>query len=722
MTRKQHNYCNTLVSWRERLSHHDTVAFAVSCPFRVIRFIRVKTIVLSFSLAQIVPATSPAQTPRDSARADSAAQKLKAVTVTETRAAGVTSGASSVVIKPAELRSSPAPLLEEALRESPFVHVRQNSRGEMELSVRGSDSRQAAVLLDGVPITLGFDHRTDPSLVPLTGAQNLVIVRGLASLLNGPNTLGGSIEVSHDNAFGRLDAGRLWGGVGVDENAALVASVGGSNNFRNANGRSLSLRGGVTRRERKGFNLPRDAPDATSVDGLRTNSDLLETDAFASLRWNGAMGRALGLMLTGFNAERGVPPEEHITTPRLWRYPYHTRAIAALSANAGSFGTPLGYGTLEFGAGYNTGRTKIESFSDRTYRNVTAEELGDERTLTSRVLFTHSLPKAARLKTAVTMANVTYEETLPPAEADYQQRLWSAGAEVDVPLTSNTALSTGAVYDRSTTPRTGGRTPGQEAFDNIGWRAGLTHDVNAETRVHASVSQRSRFPSLRELYSDALDRFLANPDLEPETLLGFETGLTVDRSIGGIPDATLQVNAFHHRLHDAVVRIIPPADTRFRRINRDRLESTGAELLAGLVFGTDRDRAVSLTGDALVQKIAIFDQTTAGTPSRHAENNPELRGMMELGVPLPARIRGFGVARYTGKQYCLNADTGNEMTLAARTATGLAAERRVVVSQRGAVRVVRALLSLDNATNATIYDQCGLPQPGRTLRLMFTMQ
>ena len=27
------------------------------------------------------------------------------------------------------------------------------------------------MLLDGVPITLGWDHRTDPSVIPITGAD-----------------------------------------------------------------------------------------------------------------------------------------------------------------------------------------------------------------------------------------------------------------------------------------------------------------------------------------------------------------------------------------------------------------------------------------------------------------------------------------------------------------------------------------------------------------------
>lgn len=659
---------------------------------------------------------------RDTLRADTT--KLVPVTVTETRAVGAVGGASAVVIDPDQLRSSPAPVLEQALRESPFVHVRQNSRGEMELSIRGSDSRQAAVLLDGVPITLGFDHRTDPSLVPLTGAQNLVIVRGLSSLLNGPNTLGGTIEVSHDDAFGRLGSGRLWGGAGVDENAAYVASVGGGRDLENLLGGDLSVRGGVAHREREGFTLPSGASDPTAVDGLRTNSDMRETDGFGALRWMGSARRSMGLLVSGFNAQRGVPPEEHISDPRLWRYPYHQRVIATLSANAGSLATPFGFATLEGGVGYNAGRMKIQSYSDRTYSTVVDDERGDERTWTGRVRVGHSLPRGTQLRAALTGAIVNYDETLSSAPvAVYEQRLWSGGVEMDVPLgtAARTRVSGGMVYDQASTPQTGGRTPEQDSFDNIGWRAGITHDLFAHTRLHASASRRSRFPALRELYSGALNRFLPNPDLEPETLLGFETGLTMDRAIGRISDATFQVNAFHHDLKDAVVRItLPDPDRRFQRVNRDRIRSSGIEVLGGVAFSSRAERAVTLTGDATLQDISIADQLAGGI--RHAENNPELRGMLELGLPLPARLRGFANARYTGTQYCIDNDTGGEMELPARTQTNLALERRLTLSTRGAVRALRAVLALDNATNTAIYDQCGLPQPGRTLRLMFSFQ
>jgi iron complex outermembrane receptor protein len=692
-------------------------------PHRVITILVLAALVLMHAghvTAQNPPAPSP---PLDSARADSAT-KLRAVTVTESRTAGTIGGASAVVVKTEELRSSPAPLLEQALRESPFVHVRQNSRGEMELSVRGSDSRQVAVMLDGVPLTVGWDHRTDPSLIPLTGAQNLVIVRGLASLLNGPNTLGGTVEITHDDALYRSPETRLWAGAGVDEHASNVGTIGAEGRVGALAGGFLTSRFGVTRRQRDGFALASGARDVTSTNGLRTNSDLNEVDAFAALRWSGTAGRSAGIVISGFDAERGVPPEEHLAAPRLWRYPYHSRAIAALSLSSGSFRTPAGFGSLDLGIGYNAGRLKIDTYTDRTFRTVASSELGDERTWTSRALLTHSLPSSARLRVAATAARVRYGETLVPASAaQYEQRLMSTGAEIDLPLGGRTSVAAGVVYDRTTTPETGGRTPGQEPFTNAGWRAGVTHDPNLEWRLHASVNRRSRFPSLRELYSGAMNRFLPNPDLDPETLLAFETGFIVDRRFGPIPDATIQLTVFHHDLDDAIVRTTLPApDNRFLRINRDRIESDGLELLAGLAFGEEHDRAVSLTGDALVQRIRIHDPTASGSPQRHAENNPQARGMIELGIPLPIAIRGTTNARYTGRQYCLNSETGVELTLDGATQASVALERSFPVSRSGAFRSLRALLALDNATDTAVYDQCGLPQPGRTLRLMLTLR
>ncbi|MEW5915733.1 MAG: TonB-dependent receptor [Gemmatimonadota bacterium] len=681
---------------------------------------RVRIACNSVLLGLFIPGALAAQARPDTTRGDTTATKLKAVSVTATRAAGVVGGASAILVTPTALRASPAPLLDEALRDAPFIHVRQNSRGEMELSVRGSDSRQAAVMLDGIPMTLGWDHRADPSLIPLTGSQSLVIVRGLGSLLNGPNTLGGTIEVAHGDGA-EPAGGRWWLGGGMDETAALVTSLGGARRFADVLGGSLSLQGGFGYRQRDGFTLPNKARDSSAIDGLRTNSDLRHTDGFALLRWSNAMRRSVSLTLSGFDAERGVPPEEHISEPRLWRYPYNRRAVAALALNSGTFSTPFGFGSVDVGAGYNAGKLKINSFSDRTYTTITGEELGYERTWTQRARVSHSLGSAT-IRGALTRGDVRYDETLSPdPTAHYRQVLWSTGAELELPLGTATTLSGGVVFDRASTPETGGRER-QEPLDNLGWRAGLTREFNRMWRAHASVSQRSRFPALRELYSGALNRFMPNPDLKPETLLGFEGGVVMN-AVGASTSSTVQLIAFHHNLEDAVVRItLPPPDRRFRRINRDQIESAGIELLAGFAFGLNWQRPVTLNGDALLQNIVIRDQTTVGEPTRHSENNPEARGSVELGVPLPLALRGVAQARYTGTQFCLNADTGNEMRLGSQVHTDLALERDFNMAGRGGFQSLRALVSLDNASDALVFDQCGLPQPGRTLRVMFSLR
>lgn len=666
-------------------------------------------------------AAGGAQARRDSVVPDSAARRLATVQVTETRSALVVGGASALIVNTENLRSLSAPVLDQLLRETPSVNVRQNSRGEMELSVRGSDSRQVAVMLDGVPLTLGWDHRTDPSLIPITGAEEVTIVRGLGSLLGGPNTLGGTISVSQASTLPAVGEARVWGGLGVDAKAAYLASAGASRTTALSGGR-LTLRGGFAHRDRDGVALPSGASDPTTHDGLRTNSDLRETDAFASVRWKNAGGRSLGLTVTGFNAERGVPPEEHLAAPRLWRYPYSKRTVAALSGGTGVFGTPMGYATLDLSAGYNVGSQKIEAFSNRNYTTVTSAELGDERTSTARLHATHTLPRGAKLSAALTMADVRYTETLTPAGGvDYRQVLWSSAAEVEVPVGPRTTLAGGAALDKSDTPETGGREPAQPPLDDIGWRAGLVHDVNGTWRVHANASHRSRFPALRELYSGALNRFRPNPELKPESLLGVEAGVTFHRAIGPVPDASFQVTAFNHKLDDAVVRITLTNPTRFMRVNRDRIESTGLEVVSGFVFGTERDRSAWLTVDATIQRIGVFDQT-ANDAQRHAENNPEVRSAVTLGVPLAMQIRGLASARYTGAQYCLHAETGTELTLNAQTLGDVSVERSFSLVGHGPFRALRALLAIDNAANATVFDQCGLPQPGRTLRMMLTFR
>lgn len=698
------------VAGREVLARAD--ANARQPRSRSLTISRAASLIFSSIFAVASPVGVEAQDPVDDRRADSV-QSVGTVTVRGRRAPLAVGGASAVVANIDSLELPAAPMLDQALRELPFILVRRNSRGEMELGMRGSDSRQAAVLVDGVPLTLGWDHRSDPSVIPLTGARSITMVRGLSSLLHGPNVLGGVIEV-----------GLTDGSSSADGEATLALS----GDFDHLGGRSLSLTGGVplaqdgrwvagaglAMRDRPGFALGEGIVDTPGDDrGLRANSDLEHVDGFASLRYATPSGARIGASLSAYRAERGVPPELHVAEPRLWRYPEQRRTLGIINAATGRRDTPLGRGELQASIGFNDGHTEIESFESSAYDQVVGTEIGDDRTITARVVGDHSLGERASISAAATIADVRYDELVDTDPLQqYEQRLWSVGTEVTTPLTSLTQVTGGVVFDAADTPESGDKPP-LGSISAWGGRLGVsTIAVGGQMRLHAAVSQRSRFPALRELYSGALGRFEPNPDLQPERLLGIEGGVTTNQ--GGVD---LQGVLFHHRLSDAIVRV-PVGDGMLRRENRNQLRSTGVELLAGW-----SSSAIALTADLTAQHVRVHDPAVDGE-DRRPEHQPELRVGTDLTVQLPLELTGKAAARYTGSQMCVHPDLEREVELDSQLSgdVGVARSWTLRGAARGVLRSLRVTLMLDNVADAAVYDQCGLPQPGRTLRLGFDLR
>ena len=675
--------------------------------------------------AVAAPAGAAAQA-RDSVVRDSAgARAIERVEITAVRAPTVVGGAGAVVLSPDSLRIPPAASLDQALRELPFVLVRQNSRGEMEISVRGSESRQTAVLLDGIPLTLGWDHRVDPSLVPLTGARSITLVRGLSSLLYGPNVLGGVLEVGLTrSALAYTAVPELALAAGVDQFGSRVMSAAAGGPVGVPGQGTLEVRAGAGYRARDGIALTREVSAVSTGGGqspavadpdhsdLRANTDLRHADAFAALRYQRAgrsgagAGPSFGLVASGYRAERGVPPELHVQEPRLWRSPGQSRLVAIATAGTGRVVTPFGEGDVDASVGLNVGRTEIESFESLAYDRVAGTEDDRERTATARLEADHTLGARGELRTAVTAAAVRFEERIDDGPAaHYRQRLWSVGSELAWRLPGFWRMSGGLALDGADTPESGGRTP-LGRLSAWGGRVGAsTLAMNASVLLHGAVSRRARVPALRELYSGSLGRFEPNPGLRPERLTAFETGATAQRTWGD-----LQGVLFHQRLADAVVRTTTAAG-QFRRENRHQLRSTGVELLAGW-----RGGRVSALGDLVVQRVRVIDPAAA-TDARHAEHQPELRAGTTLTARLPLlALRGIGAARYTGRQYCIHPDLGTELRLQGRLRGDLGVDREWTLARTGLLRTLRATLALDNITDATVYDQCGLPQPGRTVR------
>lgn len=651
------------------------------------------------------PGLSAQATARDST-ADSSRTTLRPIAVTAGRSATTVGATSAIILSVDSLRLTPAAPLDRALREVPFVLVRLNSRGETELSVRGSDSRQAAVLFDGLPLSIGWDHRSDASVFPTTGIGRVTVVRGLSSLLQGPNALGGVIDLGVSSYRGEQLA-RTQGGlrIGTDQLGTQAYAGDLSRPVALRHG-VLTLRVGAGLRDVPAVALSHAVTDRYTRDaGERTNSDVAQRDGFASARFQTPGGAWVGGSYSGYALERGVMPELHIAAPRFWRYPEQTRALALVTAGTGRRRTPFGDGDAELVVGRNGSFTSIESFRDAAYDSVVATETGRETTTTARLTVDHSLG-AGELRSAFSLSSVRYLEGLGSAPPnDYLQRLWSGALEVEQPLVGALRLTGGVALDGSSTPRTAGR-ESLGALREWGGRLGLsTLGFGDRWRLHAAVNRRARFAALRELYSGALDRFAPNPTLRPEVLVGGELGATLLAS-----GVQLQAVAFRHDLRDAVVRTTL-ADRRFQRINRDAIRSTGLELMGGATLA-----GVQLSGDALVQRVRIVDPAVAGT-ERRPENQPDLRLGADVQLPPWAGFVVRASLDHAGRQYCVNPDTRRNQAIPSQRWVGGGVERGFALARGGLFSRLVASLALDNALDAGVFDQCGLPQPGRTVRV-----
>lgn len=663
-----------------------------------------------FAAAPGVPAHAQERAPQDTAIVE-----IEGLSVMGRRP-GTTRGGSSVVRS--DIDSLPVPAaatLRDVLEELPSVHVRTNSRGEAEISVRGSESRQVAVLYDGLPLTLSWDGRSDVSVIPVGAMQQVSLVPGLASMLSGPNVLGGVIEFQSTLA-GRPSHPALQAGVGVDEVGGFGASA-SITAPRSVPGGVLTLRAGLGHRDTPGAPLASGVVQPLAGEDLRINTDATSTDGFAALRFDHAGGAWASLASSAFREERGIAAELGVDEPRYWRYPAITRSLTVLSAGSGARRAPWGGATrVQASFGLDAGRTEIDAFDAIDYAAVASEEDGEQRTLSLRATASQTLGRNADLRLGVTSSELTYDETLTPGGTSrYRHRLWSVAGETVVrrpiagggPL-DEIDLALGLAYDRSTNPLSGGR-PGVPALDEPGARAGLSALFgDGAVTVHASVNRRARFPSLRELYSGALDRFTPNPDLRPEQLLATEAGVTLRDGRG-----QLQVVAFAQRLDDAVVRIRESG--RFKRVNQEGLRSRGVELIGSRRFGE-----FSLGANFTAQSSELLD---TGAALAQPENLPELSGSLRAELRLPRAFRLGASVRHTGEQFALDPDTGRLATLDAGTTADLDFGREWRIGPgSGWASTLRTTVAADNLADAAVYDAYGLPGAGRMFRFEVRLQ
>lgn len=592
----------------------------------------------------------------------------------------------------------------DTLEGLPGVTARTNSRGETVARVRGSEERQTQVFLDGAPLAVPWDSRVDLGIIPAGLVGSVRVTKGAVPIEYGANAVAGAIDLETRSGGDRdFRAGASIGALGfVDASAVGTIPVGNVD---------LTLAASGLTRDAEPVASLSAVPFSQSRSNRRTNTDAKSGTLFAAARYaSGPL--SIRAYLLHLQAERGIAPESDrdplVDAPRYWRYPDIAQTQLSLSSSL-KMGSASSLRLVGWRQWFGQ---RILQYQDVSYTRLRAREDDADDTAGGRLVLSASL-KALELRvvgTAQTSRHRQVDTVFPSNAAGprlaYRQNLYTFGAEADAPLGPG-RLSFGLATDRSANPLTGDK-PGQAATDALAFSAAFRAPIGGGLALALSGGRRNRFPSARELFGEAIGRFLPNLELRPERAWLADSELKLVR-----PGLTLSLNPFLTRsLNTISQRVVTISGRRLRqRFNLSGSVSYGIDgaLTAQLV----PQLALELSGTLLRARADEGDSGFRRLPQR-----PEYEVISAFNyqpgssLSVRAEFRRVGPAvdlSPSGRRALLPA--GNEINL--RTRLGVA------TFQSGARLVLTG--SIDNLTDDVITPQLGLPGPGRSIRIGFQL-
>ncbi len=590
----------------------------------------------------------------------------------------------------ADLLLSDAQFLSGALRTVPGLHIQVNSRGEAIPYLRNSGERQVALFLDGALLNIPWDYRFNLRTLPAGMIGETKIVQGVPSALYGTNTTGGVISFLSRllDSTGRLTTTKFSVGQG-EARGIDIHNFFSTGRVRSALGFSYSRAGD--------FLLPDTIlPYSQPSEDRRTNSDIEATSFFGKLQVDGKT--TLGLTLLGSTARFGVAPESHIDPDvdqvRFWRIPESTNLMLV-----GNAGRRVRAHELKATVWASRATQQIDEYADVTYSSV--EQSENSRDWTGGVRLAGRSPIAGASASYALNLNTSWHQERSNGGAwdIYSQQVASIGAEVTQNLDPVTRLTVGGSLDGLRTPLTGDK-PSRRPQTAFAFSTSIqTHQFGSDFRF--SVGQRVRFPTMRELFGVALQRFLLNPDLAPERSLVVEAEAGTSLGL-----ASLRVIPFLRRTFDTIdqQRVVVDGNTLRQRINLEGSWTSGVELVGAVTFS----RYVSS------QAAATFTET------RVIDSLREIDDLLEKPRALVAITTSFNPYRwlairheldYTGLAFGLAEDNGL-ITLPRTTIHNV--RLTGFVSWKGS-RSAELSFRVNNISDVARFRQPGLPDAGRTV-------
>lgn len=427
------------------------------------------------------------------------------------------------------------------------------SRNEQLIFVRGFDRWQVPISVDGIRIYRPADNRFDFSAFLTPDMSEVQIAKGYTSVLNGPGGMGGAINLvtkkPQKAVEGEVQGGFTFGPHGEYEGYKTYASLGTRQSGYYAQASGIFI-------DNDGWFLSSDFNPTKIEDGGERDHSYKNTwQVNAKIGLTPNRTDDYSINYTRGEIARGAP--YHVTDPvatqRYWDWPGTTTEnfywLSHTKVGEASFiESKLYYSVYsDILKGYDDPAQTTQALAQgkvfTSFYNDWAA--GGSLTAGSDITTWDTLKLAFHYRRDVhdehQLFNISGKTCAKPPCFDepVQEDLedtFSIAGENTVHINRQVDWVAGISYDwrnlmkaeEYTDPTA--KTPGvffnyvMKDSDAFNWQTALVYRLNSNDTLHASVSDRTRFPTIFERFSSRFGGATSNPDLQPEEARNYEIG------------------------------------------------------------------------------------------------------------------------------------------------------------------------------------------------------
>ncbi|SNR96939.1 iron complex outermembrane recepter protein [Methylobacillus rhizosphaerae] len=478
-----------------------------------------------------------------------------------------------------------------ALNTLPGVSMTQGGqRNEQLVQLRGFDLRQVPVFVDGVPVYVTYDGYVDLGRFNTFDLSKIQISKGFSSVLYGPNTLGGAINLVSRKPTKEFE-GSITAGIKTDRNLkfngyATDINMGGKYDmwYWQANTSYID-----NDRSRMSSDYK---PNAYENGGDRERAYNRDGKINLKIGITPSEGNEYSLNYINQQGAKGSPVYAGSDSGRnanYWDWPkWDKESLYFISRT--TFGDTA---YLKVRAFYDKFKNVLESYDDARYATMAKgssfTSIYNDNTYGVSAELGFDIAQHNTLKFAAHYKHDKHEEHNQgdPVQT-FEDRTVSFGIEDTHHFTDKLSLVTGVSYDVRDTLKAEGLNNLGQIYDfpkgsahALNPQAGLFYKPTEDSDIHFTVARKSRFATMKDRFSGRFGRAVANPDLDTEIATHYELGA----SAFVMPELKLQGSVFFIDTRDMIQSVSLPNSAcsagggqcfQFRNIGK--VQSQGIEL------------------------------------------------------------------------------------------------------------------------------------------------